>query len=407
MDAIALAIICLSLVIWLGLLTLRGGFWLADCVLPDKPEEPEAWPKVRAVIPARDEAETIAATVSALLEQDYPGELQVILVDDQSSDGTGEIARQAAADCASKEGAPGDRQLTVLSGQDLPAGWTGKLWALEQGTQHALQDNPDYILLTDADIQADRLNLRRLAALAVAENLDMASVMVRLRCESAWESFLIPAFIFFFMKLYPFRWVNNPNRKLAGAAGGCILIRSRALERIGGMGCLKEALIDDCTLAAKVKESVSPDSADGKSRIWLGLGSEIISLRPYPDLETVWKMVSRTAFTQLNYSVLLLIGTLVAMTLIYLTAPIGLVWCVVTGNWVGAIAAGGTWGLMALSYWPTLKFYKQSPLWALTLPAIAFLYTLMTLDSAIQHWQGKGGAWKGRVYPKNSAESVG
>ncbi|MGK7907696.1 MAG: glycosyltransferase [Synechococcus sp.] len=394
MSAIALGIILLSLVIWVGLLTLRGMFWTADQQLKDNLPEPPEWPSVCAVIPARDEAETIGITVRALLEQEYPGDLKIVLVDDQSSDGTGEIARAAADEVG------GDRQLEILSGQDLPPGWTGKLWAMEQGTQFAIANyNPDYILLTDADIRHDPLNLRRLMALATARQLDMASVMVRLRCESTWERFLIPAFIFFFMKLYPFRWVNNPNRNMAGAAGGCILIRSAALQRIGGMGCLKEALIDDCTLAAKVKESPSPDTPDGKSRIWLGLGSDIVSLRPYSDLNTVWKMVARTAFTQLNYSTLLLLGTLLAMTLIYLVAPIGLVWSLLAHQWMAAIAAAATWGLMALSYWPTLKFYHQSPLWALTLPAIAFLYTLMTVDSALQHWQGKGGAWKGRVYP--------
>ena len=394
MSAIALGIILLSLVIWVGLLTLRGMFWTADQQLKDNLPEPPEWPSVCAVIPARDEAETIGITVRALLEQEYPGDLEIVLVDDQSSDGTGEIARAAADEVG------GDRQFEILSGQDLPPGWTGKLWAMEQGTQFAIANyNPDYILLTDADIRHDPLNLRRLMALATARQLDMASVMVRLRCESTWERFLIPAFIFFFMKLYPFRWVNNPNRSMAGAAGGCILIRSAALQRIGGMGCLKEALIDDCTLAAKVKESPSPDTPYGKSRIWLGLGSDIVSLRPYSDLNTVWKMVARTAFTQLNYSTLLLLGTLLAMTLIYLVAPIGLVWSLFTHQWIAAIAAAATWGLMALSYWPTLKFYHQSPLWALTLPAIAFLYTLMTVDSALQHWQGKGGAWKGRVYP--------
>lgn len=401
MSAIFTGVLFLSLAIWVGLLTLRGMFWTADQQLKDDRPEPSEWPSVYAVIPARDEAETIGTTVRALLEQEYPGDLKIVLVDDQSSDGTAEIARQAADEIGDR--VEGDRQLEILSGKDLPTGWTGKLWAMEQGTQYAIQDgNPDYILLTDADIQHDPLNLKRLASLAADEQLDMASVMVRLRCESTWEQFLIPAFIFFFMKLYPFRWVNNPHRKMAGAAGGCILIRSSALQRIGGMGCLKEALIDDCTLAAKVKESPSPDAPDGKSRIWLGLGSDIISLRPYPDLDTVWKMVTRTAFTQLNYSTLLLIGTLVAMTLIYLVAPIGVVWGLITANWLGEIAAGATWALMALSYWPTLKFYRQSPLWAFTLPAIAFLYTLMTIDSAIQHWQGKGGAWKGRVYPSGS-----
>ncbi|WP_227498637.1 glycosyltransferase [Synechococcus sp. PCC 7336] len=396
MSAIALGSIFLSLAIWLGLLTLRGRFWTADQILNDDLPAPERWPSVCAVIPARNEAEAIATTVRALLAQEYAGELKIVLVDDQSTDGTADVARQAAEEFRQESG---DRQLEVLSGKELPAGWTGKLWALEQGTQYALKTLPDYILLTDADIQHNRSNLRRVASLAERDRLDMASVMVRLRCKTAWERFLIPAFIFFFMKLYPFRWVNDPDNPTAGAAGGCILIRSDALQRIGGMACLKEALIDDCTLAAKVKANPSPEAPDGKSRIWLGLGSDIISLRPYPDLDTVWKMVSRTAFTQLNYSTLLLIGTLFAMALIYLVAPLGLVWSLATSHWIGAIAAAFTWCLMALSYWPTLKFYRQSPLLAFALPAIAFLYTLMTLDSAIQHWQGKGGAWKGRVYP--------
>jgi hopene-associated glycosyltransferase HpnB len=305
---------------------------------------------------------------------------------------------------------------------------------LEQGIRHAQQltPPPDYFVLTDADIEHDSTNLRRLVAKAEQGNLDLVSVMVRLRCENFWEHLLIPAFVFFFQKLYPFRWVNNPTNSTAAAAGGCILIRREALNRIGGIEVVRQALIDDCTLAQAVKSSgqleqgrggagergsrgereqierppiltlsaslpLSPSSS-GEGRIWLGLSSLTHSLRPYPSLATVWEMVARTAYTQLNYSPILLLGTLSGMFLVYLVPPLGVIVGGLTGNWLVAIAGLLAWLLMAWAYLPTLRFYQCSPLLAFCLPGVAFLYTLMTLDSAVRHWQGRGGAWKGRVY---------
>jgi hopene-associated glycosyltransferase HpnB len=329
----------------------------------------------------------------SLLNQDYPGSYSVILVDDHSTDGTASVAQQVAQDLNKSS------QLQMIAGVPLPAGWTGKLWAMEQGIRHAqnLTPPPDYLLLTDADIEHDSGNLRRLIAKAQQADLDLVSLMVLLRCQDFWEKFLIPAFVFFFQKLYPFRWVNDPLNPTAAAAGGCILIHREALNRIGGLQGVRQALIDDCALAQAVKSSDS-ESPEGKSRIWLGLTSLTRSLRPYPSLDTIWEMVARTAYTQLNYSPLLLLGTLCAMSLVYLVPPVGAIWGGLTGNGLVAIAGLSAWLLMSVAYFPIIRFYGCSPWLAFSLPAIAFLYTVMTLDSAIRHWQGRGGAWKGRVY---------
>ena len=395
MSEIGLGLTVVSLVIWIGLLCFRGQFWQADQQLetPEgtrlKDESEVLLPAICAVIPARNEAELLPVTLRSLLTQDYPG-FTVILVDDHSTDDTTQVA-QATAQALGKL-----QQLQVISAKPLPSGWTGKLWAMEQGIQTAQTFSPDYILLTDADIEHDPANLCRLAAKAQAEDLDLASVMVRLRCESFWEKLLIPAFVFFFQKLYPFRWVNEPTNTTAAAAGGCILIRRAALDRIGKMQAVRQALIDDCALAQVVKSS-SPHSS--KSKIWLGLSDLTRSLRPYTSLKTIWDMVARTAFTQLNYSPLLLVGTLVGMTLIYMVPPVAAVLGIVVGNWAIATIGLIGWLLMTLAYLPTIRFYNCSFWFAFCLPAIAFLYTLMTLDSALRHWQGRGGAWKGRVYP--------
>lgn len=421
MAEIGLGVTLLSLVIWLGLLLGWGQFWRCDQRLEsdqslekqdsgfrtkDKEDAPKQlplipYPSVCAVIPARNEAELLPVTLRSLLTQNYPVDLQVILVDDQSTDGTAQIARQTAEELGQTQ------QLTVISAQPLPAGWSGKLWAMEQGIQKAQTLSPDYILLTDADIEHASVNLDRLVAKAVAQDLDLVSVMVRLRCDSFWEMFLIPAFVFFFQKLYPFRWVNNPHNPTAAAAGGCILIRWETLKQIGGLETIRQALIDDCALAQAVKGAgkrglgtdplASIPHTSGK--IWLGLSDRTRSLRPYPSLETIWSMVARTAFTQLNYNPLLLTGTLVGMLLVYLVPPLGLVAGALTGNWLMALLGLAGWLLMALAYLPTIRFYQCSTLFAFGLPAIAFLYNLMTLDSALRHWRGQGGAWKGRVYP--------
>lgn len=384
MDSIGLGLAILALTIWIGLLSLRGQFWRADQRLSLAAQQLQEWPRVCAVVPARNEADVIGQSLRSLLNQAYPGFFTVILVDDQSTDGTASVARQTAA-------AMGTSRLQIVPSEPLPPGWTGKLWALEQGTQAALALEPDYLLLTDADIEHDGLNLRRLVGKAEAEDLDLVSLMVLLRCQSFWERFLIPSFVFFFQKLYPFRWVNDPQKATAAAAGGCILLHPSALARIGGIQRLRQALIDDCSLGQAVKSA-------GSGRIWLGLSDTVHSLRAYPTLGSIWQMVARTAFTQLAYSPLLLLGTVVAMTVIYMVPGLSATVGILMSNWPLAIAGGLGWLLMALAYWPTLRLYHLSPLWAFSLPAIAFLYTLMTLDSARRHWQGQGGAWKGRVY---------
>lgn len=384
---ILLAISFLSLIIWLYLLIFRGGFWLADRRIETHNTKLGSWPSVCAVIPARNEADLLPITLRSLGKQDYSGSFNIILVDDRSTDGTAEVARKVASEFG------GNFSIDIITSQPLVAGWTGKLWALHQGIKYAekLSPSPDYFLLTDADIERDRSNITELVTKAEAEKLDLVSLMVLLRCESFWEKFLIPAFVFFFQKLYPFSWANNPKNSAAAAAGGCILIRREALDSIGGIEVVRQALIDDCALAKAVKST-------NNHSIWLGLTESTRSLRSYPNLNTIWDMVARTAFTQLNYSPLLLVGTVIGMILIYLIPPIALILGLLLGDNLIAIAGILTWLLMAVAYFPTIKLYQLSPFWSLSLPAIAFLYTLMTVDSALRHWQGKGGAWKGRVY---------
>ncbi len=407
-DKIGLVLTVLSLAVWLGLLYFRGQFWRTDQRLDNQITEPQVWSSVYAIVPARNEASLLPVTLRSLLQQNYPGSLTTILVDDHSTDGTATVAHSVAADLgihsvdtqitdSQNPSSDNPSQLHILCAQPLPPGWTGKLWALEQGVRQAqtLTPSPDYFLLTDADIEHDPENLRQLVAKAQQEDLDLVSLMVRLRCESFWEQLLIPAFVFFFQKLYPFRWVNDPGKATAAAAGGCILISREALTRSGGIQAVRQALIDDCALAHAVKSSGQPS---GKGRIWLGLSNSTRSLRPYPSLATIWEMVARTAFTQLNYSPWLLVGTLMGMSLIYVVPPVSAVLGTLTGNWLVAIAGLSSWLLMAYAYLPTIQFYRCSPLLAFCLPIIAFFYTLMTLDSAVRHWQKRGGTWKGRIY---------
>ena len=394
MNAVELAITVLSLAIWVILLGLRGQFWRADQREEVQLTDISFWPSVCAVVPARNEADLLPVTLRSLLMQDYPGSLTVLLIDDHSTDGTAKVA-ESVAQALDKRW-----QLNILSGELLPTGWTGKLWAMEQGISYAqkLIPPPEYFLLTDADIEHDASNLRKLIAKAEQENLDLVSLMVLLRCKSFWEQLLIPAFVFFFQKLYPFRWVNDPLNSTAAAAGGCILITREALTRINGFQEVRQALIDDCALAEAVK-STGGYKQDGKGGIWLGLSRLTHSLRPYPSLSSIWDMVARTAFTQLNYSPWLLLGTLIGMSLIYLVPPVGAILGGLTGNWLIMSVSLCIWLLMAIAYLPTLRLYGCSPLLAFCLPAIALIYTLMTLDSALRHWQKRGGSWKGRVYP--------
>ncbi|MBE9030231.1 glycosyltransferase [filamentous cyanobacterium LEGE 11480] len=393
--ATVLTIAVLSLMIWLYLLSFRGQFWRVKPVLFDRgqfplPPRTAALPSVAIIIPARNEAAILPESFPPLLQQDYAGDYRIYLVDDQSADHTGEIAQELASDCPVP--------VTVIESQPLPAGWTGKLWALHQGIAAATEeDAPDYLLLTDADIGHHPASLTRLINKAVAEQRDLVSLMVKLRCTSGWEKLLIPAFVFFFAQLYPFTWVNQPDKATAAAAGGCSLVRRSALEEIGGIAALKDALIDDCTLAYKIKHR----DAKGNDRfhnIWLGVTQEIHSLRPYENLDSIWQMVARTAYTQLNYSPLLLVGTLIGMCLVYLAAPIGIVLGVVLHQPIIFGVALSTYALMSISYIPINQFYKTAWFYPLCLPFIGLLYSLMTVDSARQHWQGKGGNWKGRTY---------
>ena len=389
----AIGITLLSVTIWLFLLSGWGNFWRCDQQLPALATVRSelatmVQPSVTVIIPARDEADVLPESLPSLLQQQYDGRLTILLIDDQSTDHTGGVAQAIATEAGATE------RLTVLPGQPLPPGWSGKLWAVEQGWQQVQQqaNPPEYLLLTDADIVHSPEIIARLVHKAESERLAMVSLMVQLRCQSAWEKILIPAFVFFFQKLYPFPWVNNPKRKLAAAAGGCILLRRDALAEIGGIAALREALIDDCTLAQNVKDLPRP--------IWLGLSQEEWSIRPYEGLETIWNMVARTAYTQLDYNPVYLTGTLLGMAIIYVVPPLS----VFGGLWLlnaGLVALGAAaWSMMAIAYWPTLKLYRRSPLWGFVLPLIAVLYNLMTFDSAWRHWRGQGGGWKGRVYPQ-------
>ena len=377
-------LVSLSLVIWLFLLLFWGGFWKANQILVEDDFNLAVYPTVWAIVPARDEAEVLPDCLSSLLNQDYLGELRIVLVDDNSSDRTGEIARQLGEKLNQSE------KLTVISGKPLESGWKGKLWAMEQGIQYAQKKQPDYLLFTDADIKHDLSNLSQLVYKAETEKLDLVSLMVLLRCQSFWEKCLIPAFVFFFQKLYPFPWVNNSEQSMAAAAGGCILISSQALKNIGGIATIKDALIDDCALAKAVKSQ--------GNNIWLGLTQTTFSLRAYDNLKVIWDTIARTAFNQLNYSWLQLIGTVIGMSIVYLLPPIGLIWGILTTDWLILSITILTLCLISIAYFPTLKLYKLSPAWGFSLSAIAFLYTLMTIDSAIKHYEGKGGSWKGRTY---------
>jgi hopene-associated glycosyltransferase HpnB len=367
----------LTFLIWLYLWLRHGGFWRTT--ISPLPALPKDWPGVVAVIPARNEAEGIGRTVGSLLGQDYRGRVSVVVVDDESTDGTAEVARHAAAAINASH------RLLVVSGTPTPAGWVGKMWAVAQGLEKAKELDPSarYVLLTDGDIHHSDRNIAHLVARAEAGALDLTSLMVRLRCISIAEQALIPAFVFFFQMLYPFPWVNDPANKTAGAAGGCMLVRCAALERIGGIAAIKNALIDDCALAAAMKRN---------GPIYLSLTNEAESLRIYGDLSEVWNMIARSAYTQLNYSPLLLTGTVLGLCLTFLVPPL----LSIFGHGMAAIFGLIAWIIMALCYSPMLRFYNRPLWWAPLLPAVALVYLGATLDSALRHMRGKGGAWKGR-----------
>ena len=371
-----ITIASLAALAWAYLLLAHGRFWSGGPSLP--PARPGAAPAVDVVIPARDEADGIGAALRSLLAQDYPGPLRIIVVDDRSADGTGAIARAL----------PG---VTVIDGQPRPAGWSGKLWAVAQGV--ARTDAP-LILLTDADIVHDPLHVATLVDKAERQGLDLVSEMVELRCRSLAERALVPAFVYFFQMLFPFAWVRDPTRAAAAAAGGTMLLRRRALDRIGGIAAIHGALIDDVALAAAVKRG---------GRIWLGHSRLARSIRPYPGVGDVWRMVARTAYVQLRFSPAILLGTLAGLALIWLAPPL----LAVFGHGAARVLGAVAWLASALSFLPTLRRFLLSPLWALALPGIACFYLAATIGSAVAHHRGRGVAWKRRAYVDATLQKAG
>ncbi len=390
---LALSIACtVAAVAWIYLLAGHGGYWRTSARLPRVAAEPDAWPDVVAVVPARNEAEMLPVTLSALLGQEYPGSLTVIVVDDGSSDGTGEVAARIAR--------ASGRPLRVIAGTRPPDGerWAGKVWAMAQGLRAAGPFAPGqdgYLLFTDADIAWEAHQLRRLVAAAEGDDRDLVSQMALLRAISGWERVVVPAFVYFFAQLYPFRRVNAPSSRTAAAAGGCMLVRRRALA--GGLAPISDALIDDVAMGRMVKRQ--------RGRSWLGLTRQVVSVRPYPGLASLWQMVARSAYTQLRYSPLVLAGTLAGLLFLYALPPagavIGLVALLAGGERGPAALVAGAglagWALMSLSYLPMLRLYRLSPLRAPGLPLIALLYAAMTADSARRHYAGRGAEWRGRT----------
>jgi len=369
---IAACIAALSFLMWLYLIAFRGGFWRVS-VRPASPTPRTiAAPRVAVVVPARNEADVIGQVIRSLLKQDYAGPLRIFVADDHSSDGTAAVVRDAA----------NAERVHVISSAPLPSGWTGKMWALSQGVQCAADFGPDYFLFTDADIVHAPDSISTLVSLAQEDNLDLVSMMARLRCSSFAERALIPAFVYFFFMLYPPRWVNNPQNKMAAAAGGDILVRAAASERIGGIAAIRHELIDDCALAREIKRN---------GKIWLGLTNQVSSIRVYGTFASIGRMISRNAFYQLRHSAWLLLGTVLAMAMTYLAPPI----LVFFGGWA-TLLAGMAWLFMTITFWPMVEFYSLSLLWAPLLPLIALFYMGATVHSAVQYWRGRGGEWKDR-----------
>jgi len=385
----------LSLAIWLYLIALRGGYWRASERLSKTHAAPPAWPAVIAIVPARNEADVIGPAITSLLTQDYPGRLDVVLVDDHSNDDTARHALQAAKDSGRAEA------LRIVQARPLPAGWSGKLWALAEGAEHV--QGADFLWLSDADIAHEPDNLRRLVGKAVAERRDLVSLMVALSCRGAWERLLIPPFVYFFQMLYPFPWVNDARKRTAAAAGGCVLLRREALEQAGGFAAIKGELIDDCALARLIKHR-SPQGSRPGGNIWIGLATTAQSIRPYQGLGEIWRMVARSAYTQLRHSPVVLAGTLAALVLTFLVPPALVLTAPVHGDVPAALAGLAAWVLMTASAWPTFALYRQSTWLTGLLPVAAAFYCAMTFDSALRHWRGRGGAWKGRVHPATVEE---
>jgi hopene-associated glycosyltransferase HpnB len=379
MHLSALVAGCVCVVLWLYLLLAHGHFWMVHR-LGAKEAGSSAIPgTIAVVIPARNEADVIGDAIDSLLQQSCAGVVHIFLVDDNSADGTAAVAREAASNSSRREA------LTVIEGQPVPNGWTGKLWAIQQGIEQALQLHPQFLLLTDADIQHSRENVAALVAVAEHGEYDLASFMVKLQCKSLPEKLLIPAFVFFFFMLYPPEWIRNSRRKIAGAAGGCILIRPETLARAGGVAAIRSEIIDDCALARMVKRS--------GGKVWLGLTADTLSLRDYKSFGAIESMIARTAFNQLGHSIWLLLGAAAGLLLIYLL-PLALLF---SGSRLLGLVGAGAYLLMWVGYSPMVRFYGLNKVWALTLPFSAAFYLAATIHSALNYWSGRGGEWKGRA----------
>ena len=381
---IPLLITSLSCGAWIYLFVARGGFWRAaerDDATLALPRRFDRWPRVVAVVPARNEADVIGENVGSLLRQSYPGDLSIVVVDDDSSDGTAAIAQDVARNYGAAN------RVTVLAAPRLPLGWSGKLWAVDHGVAHVrlMPEPPDYLLLTDADICFANDALTQVVLRAFRGNLVLTSLMARLNCESIAERALIPAFVFFFQMLYPFTWIKRVERPTAAAAGGCMLVHLKSLEAAGGIAAIRNEIIDDCALARLLKN---------RGPIWLGLTRRVFSLRAYRNVGEIRRMVSRSAYAQLRYSPWILAGTAAAMMLVYLVPPAFALF----GNGVPRLLGALAWASMMLAFQPTLRVYNASALWGPALPLIAAAYLAFTLDSAWQHVRGKGGLWKGRTH---------
>ncbi len=371
-------IAAIPLVIWIYLFFLRGNFWqLQEDSAEPKPLE--RWPRVVAIVPARNEAETIARSVSSLAKQDYSGEFSVIIADDHSSDGTGALAMKAAQECGSSE------RISIHSAAELPQGWTGKVWAMNEGVRAAAVQTPEFFWFTDADIEHAPDTLRRLVVRADEDSLDLASLMVLLRARTFPERLLIPPFLYFFLTLYPPRRIADAKSLTAGAAGGCILLRRTALGRIGGLAAIQNEVIDDCALARAVKKS--------GGKIWMRLTRASVSMRSYRTFAEIRDLIARTAFTQLRYSFVFLIATLIGLLGTYVLPVVSFF----QGDDPAWFLAATAICLMAVSFGVIVRFYDLRFLWTLTLPIAAMFYAYATFVSAVRYWLGRGAQWKGRA----------
>lgn len=365
------------LAVWIYLFFARGNFWQLQEDTAD-PKPLGHWPRVVAIVPARNEAETIARAVASLAKQDYPGKFSILVVDDHSDDGTATLAMKAA-----QESGTADR-VSIFTAAELPRGWTGKVWAMNEGVRIASDKPPKFFWFTDADVVHAPDTLRRLVSRAEKDSLDLASLMVLLQAKTFFERLLIPPFLYFFLMLYPPRWIADPRARTAGAAGGCILLKRAALERIGSMEAIRSEVIDDCALARAVKKT--------GGKIWMGVTRASVSLRSYGNFSEIRDLIARTAFTQLRYSFFLLLGTLLALLVTYVLPVVSFF----TGEDPGWFLAATAICLMAVSFGVTVRFYNLKFLWALTLPIAALFYAYGTCVSAFRYWFGRGAQWKGR-----------